>query len=101
MAYTTREAIEEIYNFYEPDAGSGVPHGSPEDFVDWATRNGYVLDRKIVDLFGACAEGVFDSLEDFADAVFPGVAWQVLVEEGYWQGDYSDMVFGPGDKVFG
>lgn len=99
MAYTTREAIEEIYNFYEPDVA--VPHGAPEDFVDWATRNGYVLDRKIVDLFGACAEGVFASLEDYADAVFPGVQWQALVEEGYWQGDYSDMVFGPVGKVFG
>lgn len=99
MAYTTREAIEEIYNFYEPDVA--MPHGAPEDFVDWATRHGFTLDGGIVDLFGQCAEGVFDSLEDYADAVFPGVEWQALVEEGYWQGDHSDMVFAPVKKVFG
>jgi hypothetical protein len=99
VAYTTREAIEEIYNFYEPDVA--MPHGAPEDFVDWATRNGYVLDGKIVDLFGACAEGVFASLEDYADYCFPGIEWQALVEAGYWQGDYSDMVFCPVEKGVG
>jgi hypothetical protein len=99
MAYTTAEAVEEIYNFYEPEIA--VPHGAPEDFVDWAVRQGYSLDKTVIALFRVCCEGVFESLEDYADSVYPGVEWQTLLEAGYWQGDHSDVVFAPISETIG
>lgn len=98
MAYTTAEAVEAIYNEF---AEVSVPLGSPEDFVDWAVRHGISLDKNIIRLFEESVEGVYNSLEDYADDVFPGVEWQALVEAGYWQGDHSDMVFCPITKEIG
>lgn len=99
MTYTTQEAVEAIYDYFEPEVA--VPDGAPEDFVDWAAGQGFVLDESIIRTFELSAEGVFESLEDYAALVWPGVGWESLVEEGYWQGDHSDMVFAPVGEVFG
>jgi hypothetical protein len=93
MAYTKAEAVEEIYNAFEPHYT--VPQGAPEDFVEWAIRQDIPLDAGVVGMFEFSADGVYDSLEAYADDMFPGMGWEALVEDGYWQGDYSDMVFRP------
>lgn len=92
MSYTKDEAIEEIYNTF---SDRSIPNGAPEDFVDWAVRNNFPLNNNITRLFETSCDGVYDSLEDYANAMYPGREWQDLVECGYWQGDYSDMVFRP------
>lgn len=96
MAYTKAEAVEAIYNEF---ADVPVPFGAPEDFVEWAVEQRYALDADIVRLFEQSADGVFDSLESYAAARFPGCDWELLVDVGYWQGDQSDMVFTPMTEV--
>lgn len=92
MSYTTAEAVEEIYN---ARGYLGCFPGAPEDFVDWAVQQGFTLDENIVNLYEQCEMGIYESLEAFAAHKFPGMEWQALLEAGYWQGDYSDMVFRP------
>lgn len=98
MAYTKAEAVEAIYDEFDE---VHLPLGAPEDFVEWAIRHEFPLDASIVRLFEASAEGVFESLEDYADAVHPGCSWELLCDVGYWQGDHSDMVFAPLSKAVG
>lgn len=91
-----REFIDEIYERYDY-----APPNSAEDFLDWGIRQGMAIDDALVRLYEAHYCGEYESLEQYANgACPPEVTWQDLVEAGFWQGDYSDVVFGP-DKEFG
>lgn len=91
---TSAEAVEHIYNAFPL-----TQPGAPEDYVAWANGQGIELSENIAHLFDACYAGVFHSLEDFAQARFGSeVTWEMLIDDGYWQGDRSGAIFEPVDN---